>query len=192
MEKVKGICKGATRYLWAKTPLIITAALTLIVLWQFVYNCCAVAEMGEKYTTFGHICYQVLTLIPGMVIGVHMCWRLARPTATTNWFFKALVIFYLLAALLAFVYFIAVSCKLKHYQNGREHIRSFQYASWWWIYYWGVMMYLPTWLLCVGFWAIPKPISKEEQDRLRVENLLASPIHTTANHSASIDPTSMF
>jgi len=37
----------------------------------------------------------VLSLIFGILLAIYNSWRLAKPTSNTNWFFKAIAIFYL-------------------------------------------------------------------------------------------------
>ena len=92
-----------------KTMAIVMALADLgVILWQFVYNIACVVEMGGEYQSIKWISLTVLSLIPGILLAIHNSWRLAKPTSNTNWFFKAIAIFYLVVlGIILLAYLIA-------------------------------------------------------------------------------------
>ena len=87
------------------------ASLTVIaiIMWQFIYNIMCVVEMGGHYKSFGWISLTVLSLIPGLILAGHNSWRIVKPTATTNWFFKAIAILYLVVAGMILVLYLTAA-----------------------------------------------------------------------------------
>ena len=149
--------------IWAKTPAFIAALLSIVILWQFIYNICAVTSMGERYTSFGWVMLEVISIIPGFILGCHVTWRLWKRNAATNWFFRVIAILYLVLAALVLGYFLYGISAKSHHQNERQHSSSYRKASDWWIYYFGVMLYWPAWLLSLTYFCLGRPLSEEDQ-----------------------------
>ena len=175
MEKIKGILPRA---------LALLTALTVIgvIMWQFVYNIMCVVEMGGHYQSMSWISLTVLSLIPGIVLACHNCWRIAKPTATTNWFFRVIAILYLIVGVVILVLYLTAAINWwGKMQNEKQHIDSFRDAIYWWIYYYIDLVFVPSIVAALMYFMIPVPVNLAEKEKATVESLMRSPINVTAD-----------
>ena len=49
------------------------------------------------------------------------------------------------------VFYIFAMLPQSHMQNGKERIVSFTKAAHWWVYYYGVIQYLPSIIISIAF-----------------------------------------
>ena len=159
-------------------------ALTVIgvIMWQFVYNIMCVVEMGGHYQSMSWISLTVLSLIPGIVLACHNCWRIAKPTSTTNWFFRVIAILYLIVGVVILVLYLTAAINWwGKMQNEKQHIDSFRDAIYWWIYYYIDLVFVPSIVAALMYFMIPVPVNLAEKEKATAESLMRSPINVTAD-----------
>ena len=136
-----------------------TLALMGIVIYQIYYNIRCVAEMGGKYLSPLQIFYQVGTLIPPLGISLYqlrISFAISNGKDTSKLqkgekFYVIVAWFYMLLAGIGAGLWIYSMIPLKRMQNSREEIDSFQKAVHFWVIYYLVMLYIPSWMISFNF-----------------------------------------
>ena len=57
----------------------ITGALSALILYQIIYYSICISSMGEKYQSFNWVLYQVVSIVPALLLGIHTTLKLFRP-----------------------------------------------------------------------------------------------------------------
>ena len=122
-------------------------------MYQLHYSYAAAQDLGEKYQEPLWQLYEIGTLIPGVFIGACMVlkqqfgWKDDCISRISKWS----SIFYMdILGLLTFVW-IYMYFPIHFQQNERQHVRSSQKAFHFYIYYFGIMQYAPSWILSLLF-----------------------------------------
>ena len=68
-----------------KCSLVTNVLVTLVIIWQIIYYIIAVASMGGHYSSFGGVMYQVISLLPALVLGCYQTCLTIMTTRKSPW-----------------------------------------------------------------------------------------------------------
>ena len=128
---------------------LLSAFLTGLVMFQVVTNILGAISLGEKYKKPAMIIYKVFSLLPALAIGGHLIttYLFKRDVQFLRTFSKVSSIIYVVIFELLWIFWLFACCPQIIQQNTWQHLSSFQSAMHFYIYYYGVSMYAPAWLL---------------------------------------------
>ena len=169
--------------------------LTAAIAYQACYNWRGAHELGGKYLDLEHLFYSVFSLVPAILLGIHATKLACARDSQHKLELASSRRYKWVTSLYALLFGAMVAFRLfAHFQHshqlGREHIVSYERSRKWLIYYWGVLQYGLTFVLCAAYRRVCHKIvkhsaakqCKKEHDLL--PNQLAAPSldHATLYH----------
>ena len=118
--------------------------------------------MGEKYQSLKWISIQVLSIIPGLALGVHTSLKLFKPSTRNCKVWWIITGLYFLVAVGEIGFYIKAGLKTSFHQNSAVYTTSFEKAAHWWIYYFAVLVVTPSQIIALIYTFTPKEIPTKQ------------------------------
>ena len=152
---------------------VVTASLTALILYQIIYYSMCISSMGEKYQSFKWVLYQVVSLVPAFLLGIHTTLKLFRPQTFSSklwWVFAGA--YFAVAIFFTAFYFYSMT-RLQKNQIKPVTVPSFHMAVQWQVYYFGVLVFGPSIILSLIYAFTPKAVSEKASSIEKVEQFLS-------------------
>ena len=151
----------------------VTASLTALILYQIIYYSMCISSMGDKYQSFKWVMYQVVSLVPAVLLGIHTTLKLFRPQTSSSklwWVFSGA---YFAVGIFFTAFFFYSMTRLQKNQVKPVTVPSFHMAVQWQVYYFGVLVFGPSVLVSLIYAFTPKEVAVKASPIEKVEQFLS-------------------